>query len=140
MSDKITVAVALSDAPSHDPYRRVTDILQRLSPGRMRIAFLLGAGCPLSIRKDEAALIPDIAGLTKKVTEALLESSETQAVASGLWSRVEKRGIANPTIEDLLSHTRTLLSLCGDDGIDGFSKAQLTLFDQSACAMVREAV
>lgn len=31
-------------ASSHDPYRRVTDILQRLSPGRMRIAFLFDAG------------------------------------------------------------------------------------------------
>ncbi len=32
---------------THDPYRRITDLLQRLAPGKMRIGFFLGAGCPL---------------------------------------------------------------------------------------------
>ncbi len=127
-------------APSHDPYRRVTDILQRLSPGRMRIAFLLGAGCPLSIRQNGQPLIPDIAGLTSKVKADLLAKPETETVTNGLWTRVEGRGIIDPTIEDLLSHARTLLSLCGNGGVDGFSRAQLEAFDQGACATVRSAV
>jgi hypothetical protein len=138
------MADAINDAalnlPSHDPYRRVTDILQRLSPGRMRIAFLLGAGCPLSIRENGAALIPDIAGLTQLVKQSLLADGNTEAVTTGLWERVEGRGIQTPTIEDLLSHARTLLSLCGELGIDGFSKAQLKSFDEGACATVRSAV
>ncbi|SDG57704.1 SIR2 family NAD-dependent protein deacylase [Thalassobaculum litoreum] len=127
---------------SHDPYRRVTDILQRLSPGRMRIAFLLGAGCPLSIRDGGKPLIPDIAGLTEEVKSALLSDASTKAVTEGLWARVEGRGINNPTIEDLLSHTRTLLSLCGENGngVDSFSKAELQAFDQGACTTVRTAV
>lgn len=106
----------------------------------MRIAFLLGAGCPLSIRENGEALIPDIAGLTNLVREALLQDAETKNVTAGLWSRVEGRGISKPTIEDLLSHARTLLSLCGDPGIDGFSKNDLQAFDQGACATVRKAV
>lgn len=131
---------ATTPAPSHDPYRRVTDILQRLSPGRMRIAFLLGAGCPLSIHPNGEPLIPDIAGLTAKVKSALLAETATEDVTNGLWTRVEGRGIANPTIEDLLSHARTLLSLSGEGGVDGFSRAQLEAFDQGACATVRSAV
>lgn len=131
---------APADGPSHDPYRRVTDILQRLAPGRMRIAFLLGAGCPLAIREGGQPLIPDIAGLTNLVKESLLQNAETKEVTEGLWGRVEGRGISKPTIEDLLSHARTLLSLCGDPGIDGFSKNELEAFDQGVCATVRQAV
>ena len=131
---------AASTLPVHDPYRRVTDILQRLSPGRMRIAFLLGAGCPLSVRENGAALIPDIAGLTQLVKASLLADGTTEAVTTGLWERVEGREIPVPTIEDLLSHARTLLSLCGESGIDGFSKAQLKAFDEGACTTVRSAV
>jgi len=141
MPDHTSLAPATNpNSPSHDPYRRVTDILQRLAPGRMRIAFLLGAGCPLAIRENAVPLIPDIAGLTNLVKESLAKESETKKVADGLWARVEGRGISNPTIEDLLSHARTLLSLCSDAGIDGFSKKELEAFDQGACATVREAV
>ncbi len=106
----------------------------------MRIAFLLGAGCPLSIRQNGQPLIPDIAGLTSKVKADLLAKPETETVTNGLWTRVEGRGIIDPTIEDLLSHARTLLSLCGNGGVDGFRKAQLEAFDQGACATVRSAV
>lgn len=141
MTDLAALASATDpNISAHDPYRRVTDILQRLAPGRMRIAFLLGAGCPLAIRDGEKALIPDIAGLTSLVKESLLQDPETKEVANALWSRVEGREIAKPTIEDLLSHARTLLSLCGDSGIDGFSKKGLEAFDQGACATVRKAV
>ncbi len=106
----------------------------------MRIAFLLGAGCPLSIRENGAALIPDIADLTQLVKASLLADGKTKAVTTGLWERVQGREIHKPTIEDLLSHARTLLSLCGEPGIDGFSKAQLKAFDERACATVRSAV
>jgi hypothetical protein len=106
----------------------------------MRIAFLLGAGCPLSIRENGAPLIPDIAGLTQLVKASLLADENTEAVANGLWERVESRNIQTPTIEDLLGHARTLLSLCGEAGIDGFSKAQLEAFDEGACSTIRVAV
>lgn len=59
----------------------------------MRIAFLLGAGCPLSIRENGAPLIPDIAGLTELVKASLLADGNTEAVATGLWERVEGREI-----------------------------------------------
>ncbi len=85
-------------------------------------------------------MIPDIAGLTHLVKASLLSSEKTEAVATGLWERVKGRNIQAPTIEDLLSHARTLLSLCGESGIDGFSKAQLKAFDEGACSTVRSAV
>ena len=58
--------------PAHCPYRRTTDLLQRLAPNKMRIGFFIGAGCSLSIRDaDGKPLIPDIAGLTKQVKDSL---------------------------------------------------------------------
>jgi len=51
---------------SINPHRRVTDLLQRLSPGKMRIGFFIGAGAPwpfvLRMGKSTKPLIPDIAG------------------------------------------------------------------------------
>lgn len=66
----------------HCPYRRATDLLQRLTPGKMRIGFLIGAGCPLAIQVPDGekakALIPEIAGLTKLVKAHLDGSEELQ--------------------------------------------------------------
>ena len=57
-------------ASTHCPHRRTTDLLQRLAPNKMRVGFLIGAGCSLSVR-DAAGkpLIPDIDGLTMQVKE-----------------------------------------------------------------------
>ena len=116
---------------THSPYRRATDLLQRLSPGKMRIGFLIGAGCPLAIRVQDGnstkPLIPDIAGLTEQVKQSIASDGSLKAVSEEVWSRVIHRGIAIPTIEDVLSHIRTLASLCEDKGtIDGFSKENLS--------------
>ena len=37
------------------PYRQSTLLQQALAPGKMRIAFLLGAGCTVSIRMPDGA-------------------------------------------------------------------------------------
>lgn len=67
----VSPATPASPAPTnpvHDPYRRAMDLLQRLAPGKMRIGFFLGAGCPLAVQisaggKSEP-IIPEIWGLT----------------------------------------------------------------------------
>jgi hypothetical protein len=128
----------------HDPYRRVTDMLQRLAPGKMRIGFFVGAGCPLSIRVPDGVqtrpLIPEITGLTAQVKASLDGDVSLKATASAIWNRVEGRGIATPTIEDILSHIRTLKSLAGTGGIDGFPAELLGNLDFAICEHVREIV
>ena len=61
--------------PVHSPYRRATDLLQRLAPGKMRIGIFLCAGCPLAVQIDVGSktepLIPDLTGVTKLVSEFL---------------------------------------------------------------------
>jgi SIR2-like domain len=128
----------------HCPYRRTTDLLQRLAPGKMRIGFLIGAGCPLAVQvKKEGkpeALIPEIAGLTKRVKEALDKNDEVKGAAATAWERVIQRGIPAPTVEDILSHIRTLKSLCGTGPIDGFTADALSNLDLAICEQVRKIV
>ncbi len=143
---------AANGMTGHCPYRRATDLLQRLAPGKMRIGFFLGAGCALSIQVPDGEktkpLIPEIAGLTAQVKKTLDGNNEIKDVAQLAWERVTGRGIVEPTVEDVLSHIRTLQSLCsagplgvcGDGVIDGFSESLLTKLDQAICEKVRNIV
>ncbi|MEK6640796.1 MAG: SIR2 family protein [Nitrospirota bacterium] len=127
---------------THCPYRRATDLLQRLAPGKMRVGFLIGAGCPLAVQVSDGEktkpLIPDINGLTKLVKEALDLNLELKDVARTAWDRVGGRGFSTPTVEDVLGHIRTLKSLCGNGTIDGFPHDLLTKLDLAICEQVRE--
>jgi hypothetical protein len=133
-----------SIGPLHCPYRRTTDLLQRLAPNKMRIGFFIGAGCSLSVQgTDGKPLIPEIAGLTKLVKDYLDNDAELKAGAQTAWDRVAARGIPSPTVEDVLSHIRTLKSLCGEDescSIDGFTSEILTKLDLTICEQVRKIV
>lgn len=128
----------------HCPYRRTTDLLQRLAPSKMRIGFLIGAGCSLSVKEDDGKpLIPEIVGLTKQVKDHLDHDATFKAVAQTAWDRVTARGIPTPTVEDVLSHIRTLKSLCGNDKtseIDGFAADTLGKLDFAICEQVRNIV
>jgi hypothetical protein len=130
--------------PLHCPYRRTTDLLQRLAPNKMRVAFFIGAGCSLSVQgADGKPLIPDIVGLTKQVKSYLDSDIELKDVAQVVWSRVAARSISTPTVEDVLSHIRTLKSICGtgeNDKIDGFSEVILDKLDLAICEQVRNIV
>jgi hypothetical protein len=51
---------------AHCPYRQSSLLQQALAPDKMRVAFFLGAGCPMAIRVADGAgtkpLIPDVKG------------------------------------------------------------------------------
>ena len=140
LSDRVSEATEVV----HDPYRRVADLLQRLAPGKMRIGFFLGSGCPLSIQipavDKTKALIPEINELTQRIKTFLNKDKDLKVVAQMAWDRVVARGIAMPTIEDVLSHIRTLQSVCGDTAIDGFDKDHLIGLDDAICQKVRDIV
>ena len=104
----------------------------------MRVGFFIGAGCSSSIRgADRKPLIPEIGGLTKQVKDHLDNDDASRDVAQMAWDRVVARGISTPTVEDVLSHIRTLKSLCGTGEIDGFSAANLEKLDRAICEQVR---
>lgn len=118
-------------ATQHDPAKQARTIQQSLSPDKMPIAFFLGAGCPLSIRDllTSSPLIPDVAGLTKRISESL----ETAAAFKGHFGKIQAHlkgdGFTNATIEDMLTHIRTLIQAAGNDEARGLSSADLRKLD-----------
>ncbi|MDQ6958140.1 MAG: hypothetical protein Q9M24_03400, partial [Mariprofundaceae bacterium] len=130
---------------SHCPYRQSTLLQQALSPDKMRIAFLLGAGCPVSIQipDGEASkpLIPDIRGLTAMVGERMLESTDCKDSYQILLNRFSGGTTpSTPTIEDILSHIRALQDVVRDGNIDGLDKSMLAILDSEICKITTEVV
>ena len=129
---------------THCPYRQSTLLQQALAPDKMRIAFLLGAGCPVSIRVPDGTgtkpLIPDIRGLTNAVHAQLSASAEHKVSYASLCKRFEGGPPKNPTIEDMLSHIRALHDVVRSGSIDGLDKAALASLDKAICKLTTTVV
>ena len=119
---------------SHCPYRQSTLLQQVLTPDKMRIAFLLGAGCPVSIQvpKGEGSgpLIPDIAGLTKQVSEAMAANADFSTHYGSLLGRF---GDGKATMEDILSEIRLLQGVVRSGTINGLDANTLAALDAEIC-------
>lgn len=127
---------------NHCPYRYASLLQQALAPDKMRVAFLLGAGCPVAIRisdgQNTKPLIPDIAGLTKHISETLQASQKYKTGFNAILKRL--KGSSEPTIEDILSHVRALNEVAGNGSIDGLSKDDLDRLDAEICRITTEIV
>jgi hypothetical protein len=120
----------------YDIAGRINILRQGLTSDKNRVAFLLGAGCPLSIRNTEGQpLIPDIAGLTKAVCEKL-EKDKITTLKTGI---VLPEG-REPTIEDILSRIRLLIDAIGASEFDGLNKEDLTKMEKEICEKITEEV
>ncbi|MCW5262501.1 SIR2 family protein [Verminephrobacter eiseniae] len=130
----------------HCPYRQSTLLQQALAPDKMRIAFLLGAGCPVSIcvpdldSAEKKALIPDILNLTEHVKKTLENSEEHRADYARLTNRLKGNSPENPTIEEILSHIRALQDVVRDSTIDGLDKTALSDLDKEICDIITKVV
>ena len=115
---------------------RVNILRQALSSNKNKVAFLLGAGCPLSIRDEHSQpLIPDIAGLTKSVCAAL-ESEKIEELKKGIPLPEDKEA----TIEDILSRVRLLIDVVGDEEFNGFTKESLLELEKKICNEITNSV
>jgi hypothetical protein len=125
---------------THCPYRQSSLLQQALAPDKMRIAFLLGAGCPVSIRAPDGAgtkpLIPDIRGLTALVNKKLEQSAKHKENHAKVLNRLA----ADSTIEDVLSHIRSLHDVVRDGNIDGLDRSALADLDAEICSITTKVV
>jgi len=127
----------------HCPYRQSTLLQQALSPNKMRVAFLLGAGCPVGVRvkADDGSvgsLIPDIAGLTKLVDERLRSDDLYRASYIALMERFA--GSPAPNIEGVLTHLRGLQDVVRGGTIDGLNQQVLVDLDAAICKLTTDVV
>lgn len=132
------------NSSTHCPYRQSTLLQQALAPDKMRIAFLLGAGCPVSIciedGEESRPLIPDIRGLTEIVNEKLSKSEKYKDSYNTLLKRFNGGMPGKPTIEDILSHIRALHDVVRDGNIDSLDKKTLAALDAEICKITTEVV
>jgi len=132
------------NSSTYCPYRQSTLLQQALAPDKMRISFLLGAGCPFSIRipdgEGSKSLIPDIRGLTEMVNEKMGQSEKFKDSYNTLLKRFNDGEPTNPTIEDILSHIRSLHDVVRNGNIDGLDQAILVALDTEICNITTDVV
>ncbi len=120
----------------NDPYRQIDILQQALASDKSRNAFLLGAGCPVSIRENNnSPLIQDIEGITNTICEKLKDKNIEKIV-----TRIHLPEDKKVTIEDILTHVRLLIEVVGDSNIDDFSKENLEKLEESVCDEITKAV
>jgi hypothetical protein len=130
---------------SHCPYRQAKLLQQALASDKVRVAFLLGAGCPVSIRVSSGEngskpLIPNIQGLTEEIDTRLRASETLKANYAALKQRLEQGASKAPNVEDILSHLRALQDVVRDGAIDGLNKASLAELDKVICEITTQVV
>ncbi|MFA5404497.1 MAG: SIR2 family protein [Ignavibacteria bacterium] len=126
----------------HDPVRQLKYLRQTLSQNKKPLGFFLAAGCPLAVKmpKDKWPLIPDIAGLTKFVSDEL-KSKDTKKKNNYdlLISELIKTGNNNPNIEDILSFVRGLKQVSiGAKDVRGLTETDLANLEKDICKKVVE--
>jgi len=128
----------------HCPYRQASLLQQALTPDKMRVAFFLGAGCPVAIRvpdgKTTKPLIPDIKELTELVRAKIEASQKHKKGFSIVLKRLGDAKITEPNVEQILTHVRALGEVVGNGSIDGLTKTVLDGIDAEICRVTTEVV
>lgn len=124
---------------THDSARYLTYLQHALSQDKRPLGFLLGAGCPASIRVKNAAgvdeqLVPTIQGLSDLVATELRASSLKPA-----FERIENhlRADGKPVnLETELSFVRGLRAVAGGAEIRSLSVADLDRVEDEICRLI----
>lgn len=131
---------------AHDPLQCVKQLRQTLAADKLSIGFFLGAGCPCAIRvpreggDGDGPLVPDIAGLTQSVSDALSASRDLATPFDTLVKILAEDGFGTPNIENMLSRIRSLRDAAGATDVRGLSAKELDDLDQGICRTISKTV
>ncbi|RJR51419.1 MAG: SIR2 family protein [Desulfobacteraceae bacterium] len=126
---------------TQDPNRQVNYLQQCLSTDKKPLGFFLGAGCPMAIRRGpdgKSPLIPDIAGITKIVRDDLAKCEDCGPLLKILEEHFNKDGREGTTLEDMLTHIRSLRAVAGNDEVRGLSAEKLDKLDDRICQVIHQ--
>ncbi len=124
-----------------DPNKQINYLQQCLSSNKKPLGLFLGAGCPVSIKSNDdkkLPLIPDIAGITKVVCNALTESEGHGPLLKIIEGHFKKDDRDNVNVEDMLSHIRSLRVVAGKDKVRDLSAVDLENLDKKICSLIYE--
>lgn len=125
----------------HDPVRQLKYLRQTLSQNKKPLGFFLAAGCPLAVKMPDGKwpLVPDIAGLTKFVSDELKSKDKRKNNYDLLLDELIKTGNKNPNIEDILSFVRGLKQVSvGATDVRGLTEKDLTKLEKDICKKIVE--
>lgn len=125
----------------HDPVRQLKYLRQTLSQNKKPLGFFLAAGCPLAVKMPYGKwpLIPDVAGLTKFVSDELKAKDKKKNNYDLLLDELIKTGNKNPNIEDILSFVRGLKQVSvGAKDVRGLTENNLTELEKAICKKIVE--
>lgn len=96
----------------------------------------------MSVTNSEATgpLIPDVAGITKMVHDALASSETCKDIFETVQGHFQEDGHEGATVEDMLTHIRALSAVAGKAEVRGLSARALALLDQSICSFIQKVV
>lgn len=124
---------------SEDCTRHVDYLQQCLSSDKRPLAIFLGAGCPVAVRaggNSYCPLIPDASGIKEHICDELAVSEECASLLETVTKHFDMDGLTNATLEDLLSHIRSLRAVAGRDRVRGLSADELDQLDTSICTLI----
>lgn len=116
----------------HNFISHAKNLQEILSIDKKPIAFLLGAGCPLSIDvpNGDGPLIGDIEGITNQIQKKL----DSNADFNSLLDQMDNLGLDKDNIEDILSLIRKYKAISGENGIKGFKLDDLKNLEDEICS------
>lgn len=117
----------------HDIISQVDYFTQAFSASDRPLAILLGAGCPMAIKKEGKPLIPDIDGLTKIIGEKLKGESKS------IWDTIidqKKSNNNRANVEDVLSEVRGLRQFVSNNYGFKFKGEDLSDLEQQLCSEI----
>ena len=86
--------------------------------------------------ENDVPLISDISGITRAVCDHLKECESFKIVKE----HFRENGQKDPTVEDLLTYIRTLVSVAGNGNVRGLSAEQLDQLDKVICDQIHKIV
>ena len=126
-----------------DPHRQIGYLQQCLSSDKKPLGLFLGAGCPTAIRpdgSDKPPLIPDIAGITQTVREALTKTKECGPLLKIIEEHLNSDGRNDTNVEDMLTHIRSLHAVAGKGKVRDLSGRDLETLDNAICSLIHQVV
>jgi hypothetical protein len=124
----------------HDLPHQIRLVREALRSEKRRLAFFLGAGCPLGIydEKGDKSIkhIPDVAGLTSAIEAKLTADTKLKELLA-CWRKLIAACTSDkckiPNVEHILTQLRTICALKGSSTVDGMTTDDLRKLDVTVC-------
>lgn len=122
----------------HDPVKQVAALSEAYAHANRSLGFFLTAGCSFSIRVGDPSkpLVPDMAGLTAEIEQALEKTQLGAAFELAKKTLIGDGEIKEPNIEHILTYVRSLREVVGKTEARGFSKDALIDLDDAICSQI----